>query len=155
MSWRTSSSVTSWTGRRRMGCSASDMRWLRLRSLLAPAHAGDLEELVDPALDARRDRRVVADDPAVIVDAAHRVLAVPGLDVEQVVVHRRVELVGVREQDQRPVRPAGRQRRGGGGVERAVGAGEDEAVAGGGGAGGGKPRPWPGSITPQPKEPST
>src|SRR5436190_15794584 len=128
MSWRTSSSVTSWSARRRMGCSASDMWWLRRRSL-APGHPADLEELVDPALDPRRDRRVVPDDPAVIVDATHRVPAVPGLDVEQVVVDRRVELVGAREDDQGPVRPARRERRGGRGVERAVGAGEDDAVA--------------------------
>src|SRR3954449_1200572 len=104
MSWRTSSSVTSWPALRRMGCSASDIDSLGLRSLrLLPADLADLEEQVDPRLDAHRDRFVVADDPAVIVDAAYRVPAVARLDVEEVRIDGRVEPVGVREHDHRPV----------------------------------------------------
>src|SRR3954453_17920420 len=130
MSWRTSSRVTSWPALRRMGCSSSDIDSLGLRSLLLSSDAADLEEIVDLRLDAGRDRLVVPDEPAVIVDTAHRVLAVPRLDVEQVRVERRVELVRVGDHEQRAVRAARRERRGGGRVERAVRAGEHHAVPG-------------------------
>src|SRR4051812_28156543 len=92
MSWRTSSRVTSWSVLRRMGCSASDIDSLGLRPLLLqPADLTDLEKQFDPCLAAPRDRFVVADDPAVIVDAAHGIPPVARLDVEQVRVDRRVE----------------------------------------------------------------
>src|SRR5512133_1373237 len=108
MSWRTSPRVTSWPALRRMGCSASDIDSLRTALgprplLLLAGDLADLEEQVDPRLHAHRYRLVVADDPAVIVDAAHRIPAVSGLDVEQVGVDRRVEPVGVGAHDQRPV----------------------------------------------------
>src|SRR3954449_10313315 len=135
MSWRTSSRVASWPALRRMGCSASDIDSLGLLPLLRAAALADLEEQVDPRLHAQGDRLVVPDDPAVIVDTANRVPAVARLDVEEVGVDRRVESVGVRDDDQRSVRPTRRQRSGGGPVERAVGAGEK----GGGGPGGGGP----------------
>src|SRR3954454_20221592 len=151
MSWRTSSRVTSWPALRRMGCSASDIDSLGgLRPLFRAADLADLEEQVDPRLHAHRDRLVVPDDPAVIVDAAHRIPAVARLDVEEVRVDRRVEAVGVRDDEQRPVRPARRQRRGGPGVERAVRAGGPP----GGGSARANPMPCPGPTPPQPKEPS-
>src|SRR4051794_41915814 len=106
MSWRTSSSVTSWPALRRMGCSASDIDSLGLRPLrLLPADLADLEEQADPRLGAHRDRLVVADDPAVVVDAAHRGPPVARLDVEQGGVDGRGEPGGGREPDHRHARP--------------------------------------------------
>src|SRR4051794_4289032 len=109
MSWRTSSRVTSWSALRRMGCSASDIDSLGLRPLLLARDLADLEEQVDPRLHAHRYRLVVADDPAVIVDAAHRIPAVAGLDVEQVGVDRRGGPGRGWDGDQRPARPPPRQ----------------------------------------------
>ena len=81
-------------------------------------------------LRRERDRALVPDDPAVIVDAADRVARVARLDVEQVLAQRARQRAGVVEQQQRAVGAAGRQRRRRGGVERALGVGEDEPVAG-------------------------
>ena len=67
MSWRTSSTVTWCSGRRRSGCSASAMP--RIFDP-APGYRLDLEQGVDARLDVDRDRVLVAHHPAVVVDAA-------------------------------------------------------------------------------------
>src|ERR1700754_3134821 len=90
-SWRTSSTVTSRSPRRRSGCSASAIRY----SLGSGVDGLNLQERIYPGLDGRGDRALVADDPAVVVDAADRVLVVAGLDVEQVVLQRRGQDAGV------------------------------------------------------------
>ena len=128
--------VTSWSGAEAIG-----LLGLAHRLAFCVLTGDDLEERVDLRLHGDRDRALVADDPAVIVDAAHRVLRVAGLDVEQVVAERLGERVGVGDEQQRAVRAARRQRRGGGGVERV-------------GASSANTRPWPGSTTPQPNAPS-
>src|SRR4051794_13849465 len=102
---------------------------LRSRVLGAPESA-DLEEGVDARLREDGDGALVAQHPAVIVDAAHRVPRVAGLDVEQVLGQRAVEAIGLADDEQRAVGAADRERSAGGGVERAVAAREDEAVAG-------------------------
>ena len=48
----------------------------------------DLQKRIYARLDGGGDRALVADDPAVVVDAAHGVGVVAGLDVEQVVLQR-------------------------------------------------------------------
>ena len=88
ISWRTSSTVTARFGARRSGCSASAMRGILRRT---PVDGLDLEQRVDARLHVDGDRVLVAHEPAVVVDAAHRVLVVAGLDVEQVVLQRRGE----------------------------------------------------------------
>ena len=83
ISWRTSSTVT-W-------CAGAGARAARLRpweSVASGVDGLDLEQRVDPRLHVGGDGRLVAHQPAVIVDAAHRVLVVAGLDVEQVVLQR-------------------------------------------------------------------
>src|SRR3954468_17422269 len=148
MSWRTSSRVASWPALRRMGCSASDIDSLGLRPLLRAADLADLEEQVDPRLHAQRDRLVVPDDPAVIVDTAHRVPAVARLDVEEVGVDRRVESAGVRDDDGRSA--CDPRSRG----PSAPPADRRSPPAGSGGRLARANRmPWPGSTTPQPNEP--
>src|ERR1700744_5746102 len=81
ISWRTSSTVT---GRcRRSGCSASAMVLLR-----SGVDGLDLHQRIYPRLHRSGDGGLVADDPRVVVDAAHGVIGVAGLDVEQVVLQR-------------------------------------------------------------------
>ena len=115
-----------------------------LRSVLgtlATRDVGDLEEQVDARLDSHRDRLVVPDDPAVIVDAAHRILAVARLDVEQVVDRpagracRRSRRAAAARTCRTPTAGRRRPRRAGGRCARTT-------------------RPCPGSTTPQPNAPS-
>src|SRR3954447_11778733 len=81
ISWRTSSTVTECSGRRRWGCSASA---IGRRRLLAAVDRLDLEQRIDPRLDRPGDRVLVTEQPAVVVHAAGGVLVVSGLDVQQV-----------------------------------------------------------------------
>jgi len=64
-------------------------------------HGSNLEELVQARLRRQPQRPVVPDDPAVIVDPAHRVRPVAGLDVEEVGLHRGAQAVAPRDQQQR------------------------------------------------------
>jgi hypothetical protein len=70
-------------------------RRLPLGRLLDGLH---LEQGVDARLDVDRDRRLVAHQPAVVVDRADRVDLVPGLDVEQVALQRPGEGRGLRDE---------------------------------------------------------
>ena len=81
---------------------------------------------------------LVAHDPAVIVDAAHGIAGVAGLDVEQVLADRAVE-------------PAWRWRAGAAGRRSRSTDSGAAAAASSGRSERAKTRPWPGSTTPQPK----
>ena len=88
ISWRTSSTVTSWPGRRRSGCSAW-LIWVR-RSVWIGAISSRLS-MRDCTGSEIADS--VADQPAAIVDAADRVARVARLDVEQVAADRQRQRV--------------------------------------------------------------
>ena len=78
---------------RRAGARAARLRPWRQSTSRAAVHGLDLEQRVDARLHVDRDGVLVADHPAVVVDAAHGVLVVAGLDVEQVVLQRRGQRV--------------------------------------------------------------
>ena len=99
---RTSSTLTCGAPLR-LGFSASLMA-----SWLGP---GNLEQAVDRGLCRDAHRLRVADDPSVIVNAAHRVTGVARLHIEQIVRDRPRQRPTGRGQQQRPVRPARGQRR--------------------------------------------
>src|ERR1051325_6893270 len=103
-------------------CIAAYRRCSRCRRL----DAHDLQELVDARLEVDADRGLVTHEPGVIVNTAHGVEPVAGLDVEEVALERRGELLGGVEQEQRAVLAGGGKRRGGACVLRAIGVCEDE-----------------------------
>ena len=102
----------------------------------------DLEQGIDARLDVRRDRALVADEPAVIVDAAHRVLVVAraGCRAGSPAAARAATPASV-SSSSGPYVPEPDSGAAGGGVERAASAFANTS-------------PWPGSTTPQPKRPS-
>src|SRR4029079_6991472 len=98
ISCRTSATDTWYCGRRRSGCSA----WA-MGSVASGVDGLDLEEGVDARLHVRGDGRLVAHQPAVIVDPAYQVLVVAALDVEQVVLQRLGEGLRLGDEQQRTV----------------------------------------------------
>src|SRR5215207_8325756 len=90
ISWRTSSTVGSRRLRSGRSYSLTELSLPRVR-----LHRDQLGQLVDLRLLRHRDRLVVADDPGAVVDRLARVVLVPRLHAQQVLLELRRELGGI------------------------------------------------------------